>query len=119
MPLAENLARKKFIAVFLLGLIDSRKVQFKEIALHIESQAKLESIERNIQSFFKEFAFNYDTVCLLLLMFLPKGRLDLCIDRTEWDFGKYHGVARAVQHSDDCCKMRIDRSASPLEAARQ
>ena len=88
-PLAENLARKKFIAAFLLGLIDSRKVQFKEIALHIESRAKLESIERNIQSFFREFLFDFDKVCLLLLLFLAKGKLDLCVDRTEWDFGKY------------------------------
>lgn len=88
-PLAMNVARKKFISSFLLGLLDSRKVQFKEIALHIESDAKLESIERNIQSFFKDFIFDYDKVCLLLLMFLPKGKLDLSIDRTEWDFGKY------------------------------
>jgi hypothetical protein len=88
-PLAANLARKKFIAAFLLGLIDSRKVQFKEIAMHIDSEAKLESIERKVQSFFKEFTFDYDKVCLLLLMFLPKGKVDLCIDRTEWDFGKY------------------------------
>lgn len=88
-PLAENLARKKFISAFLLGLIDSRKVQFKEIALHIESKAKLESIERNIQSFFKEFLFDFDKVSLLLLLFLTKGKLDLCVDRTEWDFGNH------------------------------
>ena len=88
-PLATNLARKKFISAFLLGLIDSRKVQFKEIALHMSSTAKDESVERKIQSFFKDFIFDYDKVCLLLLLFLPKGKLDLCIDRTEWDFGIY------------------------------
>ncbi|MFN4145319.1 MAG: IS4 family transposase [Runella sp.] len=88
-PLAKNLARKKFISSFILGLIDSRKVQFNEIAIHIESTAKLESVERNIQSFFKDYDFDYQQVCLLLLMFLPKGKLSLSIDRTEWDFGEY------------------------------
>lgn len=88
-PLATNLARKKFISSFLLGIIDSRKVQFNEIALHIESDAKTESIERTIQSFFKDYEFDFDQVCLLLIMFLPKGELTLSIDRTEWDFGSY------------------------------
>jgi hypothetical protein len=73
----------------LLGIINSRKVQFKEIALHINSTAKSESVERNIQSFFQRFSFNYDQVCLVLLMFLPKGKLVLSLDRTEWDFGKF------------------------------
>ena len=88
-PLAENLARKKFISEFILGLIDSRKVQFVEVALHMDSAAKLESVERRIQSFFKDFIFDYDRVCLLLSMFLPRGKVDLSIDRTEWDFGFY------------------------------
>lgn len=88
-PLAKNLARKKFISSFLLGLLDSKKVHFQEVALHIESEAKLESVERNIQSFFKEYEFDYQQVCLLLVLFLPKGQLSLSIDRTEWDFGSY------------------------------
>jgi len=103
-PLATNLARKKFISSFLLGIIDREKVQFREIALHIESEAKIESIERNIQSFFKDYEFDYDQVCLLLVLFLPRGKLSLSIDRTEWDFGVYHGAARAVQYIDDSSK---------------
>ena len=74
----------------------ARAVQFREIALHIESEAKVDSIERNIQSFFKDYEFDYDQVCVLLLLFLPRGKLSLSIDRTEWDFGIYHGAARAV-----------------------
>lgn len=88
-PLAKNLARKKFISSFLLGLIDSRKVQFQEVALHIESAAKVESVERTIQSFFKEYEFDYQQVCALLVLFLPRGKVSLSIDRTEWDFGSY------------------------------
>jgi hypothetical protein len=66
-----------------LGLIDSKKVQFQEIALHIESDARVESIERNIQSFFKDYDFDYQQVCMLLSLFLPKGKLTLSIDRTD------------------------------------
>ena len=88
-PLAKNLARKKFISSFILGLIDSRKVQFNEVAIHIKSSAKLESVERTIQSFFKEYDFDYEQVCMLLVLFFSKGKLSLSIDRTEWDFGKY------------------------------
>lgn len=88
-PLAENLARKKFISSFLLGIIDSRKIQFQEVALHMPSTAKVESVERTIQSFFKEFEFDYRQVCALLVMFLKRGKISLSIDRTEWDFGSY------------------------------
>lgn len=88
-PLAENLARKKFISSFLLGIINSRKVQFQEVALHIPSKAKVESVERTIQSFFKDYEFDYQQVCALLILFLPRGKISLSIDRTEWDFGSY------------------------------
>jgi len=63
-PLATNLARKKFISSSILGLIDSRKVQFQEITIYIDSAAKLDSVERNIQSFFKDYEFDYQQVCL-------------------------------------------------------
>ena len=62
-------------------------MQFQGIALRIESGAKLDLVERNIQSFFKHYDFDYQQVCLLLLLFLPKGKLTLPIDRTERDFG--------------------------------
>jgi hypothetical protein len=47
------------------------------------------SIERRIQRFFKFFVFDFQKVCLLLLSFLPLGKLVLSIDRAAWNFGKY------------------------------
>lgn len=88
-PLATNLARQKFISEFIFGLIKSRNVQFKEVGLHFTTDAKVASNERRIQAFFKDFEFDYAQVALLLVMFLPKGKLSLSIDRTEWDFGSY------------------------------
>ena len=82
-PLAKNLARKKFISSFLLGIIDSRKIQFQEVAIHMQSTAKVDSVERTIQSFFKDYEFDYQQVCLLLVIFLQRGKISLSIDRTD------------------------------------
>lgn len=87
-PIVKNLSRKKFIGLFVLGLIKSRNVQFCEVAQHLNNEAKLSSNEVRIQDFFREVDIDYFYVALLLLQFLPaKKKLRLCIDRTEWDFG--------------------------------
>ena len=82
-PLAKNLARQTFISEFTLGVIKSRNVQFKEVGLHFTTDSKVESTERRIQAFFKDFDFDYQQVAILLVMFLPKGKLSLSIDRTD------------------------------------
>ena len=87
-PIVENLARKKFISLFIVGLTKSRNVQFCEIAHHLNDEAKLSSNEVRIQDFFREVEMDYFYVAVLLVSLLPKkGKLRLCIDRTEWDFG--------------------------------
>ena len=87
-PIVKNLSRKKFIGLYILGLIKSRNVQFCEVAQHLNNGAKLSSNEVRIQDFFREVDIDYFYVALLLLQFLPpKKKLRLCIDRTEWDFG--------------------------------
>ena len=87
--LAENAARQKFIVEILLALLESKKLQFNELSLHIDSEAEEISTERRLQNFFANFEFDYDLVALLLCSFFPRGKVTLCIDRTEWDFGKY------------------------------
>jgi hypothetical protein len=87
-PIVGNLARKKFIILFILGLIKSRNIQFCEIAQHLNDEAKLSSNEVRIQDFFREVELDYFYVAVLLVSLLPKkGKLRLCIDRTEWDLG--------------------------------
>jgi len=89
LQMAENLARKKFILSIILGILEARKIQLHEISLHIESEAKVESTERRLQAFFTNFSFDYDQIALILLFFMPKGKLTLCIDRTNWEFGSF------------------------------
>ena len=88
-PLVGHLARKKFVAQFLVALINSRKVQFNAIAQHLNDAAKTASNETRIEDFFREVDLNYALIATLLLSFLPKkGKYRLCIDRTEWNFGR-------------------------------
>jgi hypothetical protein len=87
--LAKNLARKKLIKELILAILNCKNVQFSELSLHIKTTSKSSSTARRIQAFFQKFIFNYDLVTCFILSFLPAGKLDLCIDRTEWDFGKF------------------------------
>jgi hypothetical protein len=88
-PLVRNLARKKFIARFVLGLFKSRNVQFCEVAQHLNDGAKLASNETRIQDFFREVDLDYLALAVLLVGLVPgTGKLRLCLDRTEWDFGQ-------------------------------
>lgn len=88
--IVKNLARKKFIGKFVIGLIKSRNVQFCQVAQHLNDEVQIASNEVRIQDFFREVDLNYQSVALLLLSLLPKKKkLRLCIDRTEWDFGAH------------------------------
>jgi hypothetical protein len=87
--IVKNLARQKFVFSFLLGLIKSRKVQFCEIAQHLNQEAQDICNEVRIQDFFRQAELDYEQIAVLLCLFLNrKHKVRLCMDRTEWDFGK-------------------------------
>lgn len=84
-----NLARQKFMVLFVEGLIKGRSVQFVEVANHMSTQAKTASNLRRIQDFMANYWLDYEQIALLLCCFLPtKGSITLAIDRTNWQFGK-------------------------------
>ena len=88
-PIVENLARKNFVSLFLLALIQQRKVQFCELASVLNDEAKIASNQNRIEDFFREVTINYQAVARLIMTLLPKhSKVRLTIDRTEWDFGK-------------------------------
>lgn len=118
-PIVQNLARKKFIAQFTVGLIKSKNVQFCQVAQHLNDQAKVSSNEVRIQDFFREVTLNYQHVAILLLSLLSsKKKLRLCIDRTEWDFGLHQANILMVVVSDGtitvplCWEMLNNRSGN-------
>jgi len=84
-----TLARQKFVSQFIIALRKSRNVQFGELAQHLNDAVKMASNETRIQDFFREAERNYLVLAQLLLSLLPaQGKLRLCLDRPEWDFGR-------------------------------
>lgn len=89
-PIVHNKWRKDFVARFVLALIQSRRVQFCEVAHHLNESAKIASNQTRIEDFFRETDIDYQQLAVLLLSLLPaRTKLRVCIDRTEWDFGVY------------------------------
>jgi hypothetical protein len=48
---------------------------------------QVKSITHRLEDFFKEAELDYEMIALLLVFCLGRGKIRLCIDRTEWDFG--------------------------------
>lgn len=86
--IVKHLSRQKCAICLILSLIRARQVQFQELALVFNDQVKEDSNERRIQAFFKEAYLEEDQIAFVLSLFLVFGKVDLCLDRTEWDFGK-------------------------------
>jgi len=100
-------SRQEFLCSMLEGIIKSRSVIFSEISDKIESPSKVESVERRIQSFFKDVLIDYNQLMVFFLSFVPHEKLTLSIDRTEWDFGK-------TQINVLCVVVSIGKMAVPL-----
>lgn len=83
-----HLSRQKCCLSIILAMIQTRKVQFHELGLVLNDDVKPSSNEDRIQRFFAEAEFDEDQLAFLLSLFLTLGKVDICIDRTEWDFGK-------------------------------
>lgn len=83
-----NLARKKFMLNFALGIILSKNVHFSDVVSHFDPEVELDSHIRKAERFFNQYQLDYIQVAILLLCFLPPGRLHISIDRTNWKFGK-------------------------------
>ena len=80
----DNLTRKTVILLFIISLIQLRKVQFNELATVFNEQAKIASNQNRIEDFFREVEINFQAVAQLMLVLLPKkGKLRLTIDRTD------------------------------------
>ena len=102
-PVVAHLARKKFVARFIIGLIKSRKVSFCEIAHHLNDAVKSALNETRIP----DFSGTLHSTTLPWLWcwcacYSATSKLRLCVDRTEWDFGKcpVNSLLVTVGHGD-------------------
>jgi len=88
-----NLTRQDFLCKYLTGMLLSRSVQDKEIASHMPSTAKIDSDVRRIERFYASYSIDFELLSLLLCQCLPKGKVKLCMDRTDWKFGSvWHNI---------------------------
>jgi len=83
-----NLARKKFMLNFAIGIILSKNVHTSDVVIHFDPEVELTSHIRKAERFFNEYKLDYIQLAVLLLCFLPPGRIHISIDRTNWKFGK-------------------------------
>ncbi|UBM61385.1 IS4 family transposase [Candidatus Sulfidibacterium hydrothermale] len=84
-----NLARIKFISLFIIALTKVRTVHFESLARGFDTQAEESSSLRRIQRFISSYSLDSDLIAKLIFSLLPhKERLTLSIDRTNWKFGK-------------------------------
>ena len=84
-----HLSRKKFFEKFICALIKVQTVCFSRLSEGFESEAKVESRLRRIQRFFEGFDVCQDLIARLIYCLLPcDAPYRLCIDRTNWKFGK-------------------------------
>ena len=86
--LLNHLSRQKCALQTVLSMIKTRSVQLSELSLELNDAVKPSSNERRLQHFFKEANLNEESFALLLSIFLSFGKVDISMDRTEWDFGK-------------------------------
>ncbi len=84
-----NLARIKFISLFIIALTKVRTVSFENLARAFDAKAEESSSLRRIQRFISSYSLDSDLIAKLIFNLLPnKEQLTLTIDRTNWKFGK-------------------------------
>ena len=83
-----NATRRNFMSHYMLGIIQSRSVHASNIAAHMNTMVKIDSDIRRIERFLSRYQLDCETIALLIAFCLPKGKVKISMDRTEWKFGQ-------------------------------
>ncbi len=83
-------ARIIFVAQFILALIRGRSTNLYRVAEEFQSRSQSESSYRRIKRFFSGYTYCYEQLAQLILYWLNLTSFTLCMDRTNWQFGKQH-----------------------------
>jgi hypothetical protein len=106
-----NLARIKFLGLFLCALCKVQTVGLYKLAAAFETDAKSDSSLRRIQRFIASYTLDTDLIARLIFKLLPHNPpYRLAMDRTNWKFGEtninvlmlavvYKGVAFPIMFS--------------------
>ena len=81
-------ARITFMAQFMLSLLQARSVNLCRVAEHFDTASLTDSSYRRIKRFFQWEGLFLQQLSQLVLHWLPMERYTLCMDRTNWKYGK-------------------------------
>lgn len=77
-----------FLSMLMLGMLEKRTVNLKQVVTSMESDTKLESLYRRAQRFFRYIRWTPKMFMTWMLKLIDKDEYLLCVDRTNWKFGK-------------------------------
>jgi len=83
-----NRARLSCLSLVILALIQEKSVNLVNLSLAFQGKTKPESSYRRLKRFFAEVRLDQLQVARLVLGFLPPPPYTLCLDRTNWQFGR-------------------------------
>ena len=81
-------SRLECLSMVMVALIQARSVNLVTLASMIESRAQVSSIYRRLQRFFSELHLEEEVLLRLSQSLQPQASYSLCLDRTNWKFGK-------------------------------
>lgn len=86
-----NLARIKFIGLFICALCKVQTVCFEKLASSFDAEVGVDSSLRRIQRFMSAYMLDTDLIARFVFALLPhKPPYRLALDRTNWKFGTTH-----------------------------
>ena len=80
------------LSYMIIAILTVKTVNLMQAASAVPVNAKPSSVYKRFQRFIRFFKFNFESYSLLLFdtFALQDKKLKLCIDRTNWKFGKLH-----------------------------
>jgi len=81
-------ARVSCLSMLLLAIVQEKTVNLVSLSLAFQGNAQPESCYRRIKRFLREVRLEQKQVAKLIVRLLPAPPYTVCIDRTNWQFGK-------------------------------
>ena len=88
-----NLSRAKCLGLFIIAMLNSRTVNMSLLCNKMPSGIKASSWYRRMQRFISEISISWRALPVMLVMMMgleKEKKWLLCLDRTNWKFGKRH-----------------------------
>lgn len=82
-------SRLNFLSMLLMGIVEARTVNLKTVVGTMQSWSQQASVYRRAQRFFAELELDETLFTSLMVGLLARERYTLCVDRTNWKFGRF------------------------------